>query len=131
MKPSLKSDINVTPLVDVVLVLLIVFMIVTPLLERGYDARIVPMSGQSRPDRPDTILVSLTSRNEIYLNKEKVDRASLALQLREVLRANGTQVVFFSAEDGIDYSEAMQVIDTMRSSGARNIGIVLDWVNPF
>jgi biopolymer transport protein TolR len=70
-----KSDINITPLVDVVLVLLIIFMVITPLLQMGYDVKVPPKTNQPQdaPPPPDLLIVSLTPANKIYLNKEEVN----------------------------------------------------------
>jgi biopolymer transport protein ExbD len=72
----------------------------------------------------------MTGSNEIFLNKERVERQNLALRLAEVLRNRGSKVVFFSAEDNVKYGEAMTVMDLVRNNGAKNIGIVMDYVNP-
>ena len=72
----------------------------------------------------------MTANKEVYLNKEKVDAAQLPIRLQEVLRNRGTKVVFFSVEDTVNYGEAMKVMDIVRNNGAKNIGIVMDWVNP-
>src|SRR5512144_2811611 len=88
-----KSEINVTPLVDVVLVLLIIFMVIQPLMTRGYDVQ-VPPNAPSEPDQPkpqDQIILTMTGSNEIFLNKERVERQNLALRLAEVLRNRGSK----------------------------------------
>src|SRR5664280_1663629 len=125
-----KSEINVTPLVDVVLVLLIIFMVVQPLLQRGYEVQVPP----NTPPPTDQIIVSLTANREYYLNKEKVEPANIAVRLQEVLRNRSSKVVFFSAEDTVKYDDAMRLMDIVRNSGSGdkkvNIGIVMDWVNP-
>ncbi len=128
-----KSEINVTPLVDVVLVLLIIFMVVQPLLQMGYDVQVPPNAPPTttpQPPPPDMIIISLTATNEVYLNKEKVDRGNLPIRVSELLRNRGSKVVFFSAEDSCKYEDAMKVMDVVRNNGAKNIGIVMDWVSP-
>jgi len=126
-----KSEINVTPLVDVVLVLLIIFMVIQPLMTRGYDVQVPPNAPpQQKEQQTDQLIVTMTGNNEIFLNKERVDKQNLALRLAEVLRNRGSKVVFFSAEDNVKYGEAMTVMDLVRNNGAKNIGIVMDFVNP-
>jgi biopolymer transport protein TolR len=127
-----KSEINVTPLVDVVLVLLIIFMVIQPLMQRGYDVQVPPKQEMSTPPpvSQDQLIVSLTARREIYLNKERVEAGNLAIRLQELLKNRGNKIVFFSAEDGANYGDAMRVMDIVRNNGAKNIGIVMDWVSP-
>jgi biopolymer transport protein ExbD len=127
-----KSEINVTPLVDVMLVLLIIFMILQPMLQMGYEVNVPPPqpANQLVEANPEQIIVSLTSNNEIFLNKERVERSNLPIRLQEVLRNRGKKPVFFSCEESVKYDEAMKVMDIVRSNGAENIGIVMDWVDP-
>ncbi len=127
-----KSEINVTPLVDVVLVLLIIFMVIQPLMQRGYDVQVPPKQEMSTPppQSQDQLIVSLTARREIFLNKERVEAGNLAIRLQELLKNRGNKIVFFSAEDGANYGDAMKVMDIVRNNGAKNIGIVMDWVSP-
>ncbi|MEO8348203.1 MAG: biopolymer transporter ExbD, partial [Acidobacteriota bacterium] len=125
-----KSEINITPLVDVMLVLLIIFMVVTPLLQMGYDVKVPPKAQVDTPQPPaDQLIVSLTTGDRLYLNKEEMNPQTLALRLDEILKNRRDKTVFFSAEDGATYGRVVQVMDLMRTAGVKTIGIVLDTVS--
>jgi biopolymer transport protein TolR len=124
-----KSDINITPLVDVVLVLLIIFMVITPLLQMGYDVKVPPKSTNPNPTiDPDQLIVSLTAQNKIFLNKQELTAPQLSTQLSSILKNRRDKTVFFSGDDGAVYGEVARVMDLCRSAGATNIGIVLETV---
>jgi biopolymer transport protein TolR len=127
-----KSEINVTPLVDVVLVLLIIFMVVQPLLQMGYEVQVPPNAQENQPLPPqqDQLIVSMTANKEVFLNKERIDPANLPIRLQETLKNRGSKVVFFSVEDSVNYGDAVKLMDAVRNNGAKNIGIVMDWVSP-
>jgi biopolymer transport protein TolR len=125
-----KSDINITPLVDVVLVLLIIFMVITPLLQMGYDVK-VPQKNtnvENQPPPTDLIIVSLTPQNKIYLNKEEVNAQTLSLRLTEILKNRANKTIFFSGDDASNYGEVIKTMDLCRSAGAKNLGIVMEAV---
>ena len=131
-----RSEINVTPLVDVVLVLLIIFMVVQPLLQMGYDVQVPPNNTNPNPDPPpaDMIVVSLAPNKDIFINREKVEMGSLPVRIAELLRNRASKIVFFSCEDSVNYGDAMKVMDIIRNgsqnNGASSIGIVMDYQNP-
>jgi len=124
-----KSDINITPLVDIVLVLLIIFMVITPLLQQGYDVKVPPKATVNEPQSmTDQVIVSLTPQNKIFLNKTEVTAAQLSQQLSDILKNRRDKTVFFSGDDGSNYGEVVKVMDIVRNSGAKNLGIVLEAV---
>src|SRR5712691_13057018 len=122
-----RSDINITPLVDVVLVLLIIFMVITPLLQMGYDVKVPPKATVDQPQTTiDQVIVSLTPQNQIFLNKQQVTAPQLAQQLGDILKNRRDKTVFFSGDDASNYGEVIKVMDIVRNSGAKNLGIVLE-----
>ena len=126
-----KSDINITPLVDVVLVLLIIFMVITPLLQMGYDVKVPPKNINQPPNTPpptDLIIVSLTPQNKYFLNKEEVTAQTLSLRLTEILKNRANKTIFFSGDDEANYGEVIKVMDLARNAGAKSIGIVMETV---
>ncbi len=125
-----KSDINITPLVDVVLVLLIIFMVITPLLQMGYDVKVPPKVNQPQDTPPptDLVIVSLTPANKMFLNKEEVNAQTLSLRLTEILKNRSNKTIFFSGDDAANYGEVIKTMDICRSAGAKNIGIVMEAV---
>ncbi|WP_437787078.1 ExbD/TolR family protein [Sorangium sp. So ce1097] len=133
VKPAvpLNSDINVTPLVDVVLVLLIIFMVVTPLLEKDIGVR-VPDTEQvteNTPPPPDQLVVRVNAQGEVRVNDEQVERAELAARLRPILERQSRpqdRIVFIVADDGAVYGAVVEVLDSAKAAGAQTLGMMTE-----
>jgi biopolymer transport protein ExbD len=123
-----NGDINVTPLVDVVLVLLIIFMVVTPLLEKDILVR-VPQAEQveKQTEVPkDQLVVRLNEAGELKINTETVTLETYVERLRTILnpRSAADKVVFIVADDKVNYGKLVAVLDGAKQAGAETLGMM-------
>jgi len=117
------SDINVTPLVDVVLVLLIIFMVTAPMMSRGIDVRL-PRTESGSDTTEDRLIVSVDRDSTIYLNDRPVNLALLTERLKSEMERTGTDFVFLRADQDVPYGRVMAVMDQIKRSGADKVGMV-------
>jgi len=129
---ALKSEINVTPLVDVVLVLLIIFMVVIPILQMGYPVNTPPENKQEFvvPPSADQLIVRMDKDGRAYLNKEEVALANFGMRLKQVMANRGKKITFFAADGELPYGKVADFMDLCRNNGAENLGIVFDDIKP-
>jgi biopolymer transport protein ExbD/biopolymer transport protein TolR len=125
-----RPNMNVTPLVDVVLVLLIIFMVITPLLAKQFWVHLPNKIEKEQPPDPDEkdkpIVVSVTKSGEIKINREVVPKAELGGKLHRVLAAKEQRIIFFDAEDDAEFGTAVEVMDLARGGGASTIAVLTD-----
>ena len=125
-----NSEINVTPLVDVVLVLLIIFMVVTPLLEKDIDVR-VPDQEQVEVETevpPDQLVVSLDAEGRMKINSEDVGEAEYVEKLKRIVaaKAKGERLVFFLADEKTNYGKLIAALDGAKQAGAETLGMMTE-----
>lgn len=125
---GMRSEINVTPLVDVVLVLLIIFMVATPVVQMGYLVKVPPKAPANLPPSAvqDQIVLRLAAGPRVLINKEEMSLEQFPSRIREVLRGNTSKMVFFSGGREVDYETTIKFLDLARASGAKNIGIIVE-----
>jgi biopolymer transport protein TolR len=125
-KGGVRADINVTPLVDVVLVLLIIFMVLTPSTLKHLTANVPKKSDDPVPPAPtDTsIVVELRAGRELSVNSEPVAVEALGEELVERLRGSRQKVVFFKADDETAYGDVVRLMDVARGVGAQTLAVV-------
>jgi biopolymer transport protein ExbD len=119
------ADINVTPLIDIVLVLLIIFMVLTPMSQRGYDLSI-PEKAQAELTQAvaaEQLVVVITADGRLLINKEETADASLRTKLEDLLRGRREKTVFFNADDATIYQKAISAMDAIRAAGG-TVGLV-------
>jgi biopolymer transport protein ExbD len=125
---SMRSDINVTPLVDVVLVLLIIFMVITPVVQMGYLVKVPPKAPANLPPSAiqDQIVLRLMPQGRIFINKDEVPIDQFPLKIRDVMHGNTSKMIFFQGSPENDYETTMKFLDMARVNGAKNIGIIVE-----
>jgi biopolymer transport protein ExbD len=122
-----KGDINVTPLVDIVLVLLIIFMVLTPSVLKHLSATVPKKSeAEATPAAVTAIVVAYTKDRELTVNSEPVAPEALAAKLVARLRGVRQKVIFFKADDAAPYGEVVRLMDIARGSGAEVLAVVGD-----
>jgi len=125
---SIRSEINITPLVDVVLVLLIIFMVTVPLLQMGYKVQVPPKveTQVTPPMQEDQIIVRMDAQGQMYINKQVIPRSEFPGRLKQALTGRQSKVVFFAADGELQYDRVADFMDIVRDNGAENLGIVFD-----
>jgi biopolymer transport protein TolR len=124
---QLMAEINVTPLVDVMLVLLIIFMVTAPMMMQGIDVNLPQSSAPSIPTDEERLVVTVGADRKIYINEYAVDLDALGPKLAAIYRnQQGHQGVFLRADESIPYGFVVQVMATIRSMGIDKIGMVTE-----
>ena len=129
-KGGVKSDINVTPLVDVVLVLLIIFMVVTPMLQRGKDV-LLPKAKviDKDPGSGDPLILSITSDKRVWVDKESFDAAGLEQKLRDEIIAQPTRPFLLKGDSRVTVGDVRKVMAIARKAGARGVRVAVEQLN--
>jgi biopolymer transport protein TolR len=121
------SDPNIVPLIDVLLVLIIIFMVITPTVPTGLPALVPqPASAQSRPEPPDprTIVVQVMQDGKLMINQEQTDWDSLGTRLFDIFKQRAEKLAFVEGADDVPFADVARAIDIMRGAGIEHVGLV-------
>ena len=124
---GVKSEINVTPLVDVMLVLLIIMMIVAPLLQQGVPVKL-PLATNTleKPETQDQTVVAIDARKQFYLNAVPVQEADLARRVTDLLETKKERIVIIKADQDVEYGAVMKAMDELRAAGIEDMGLITE-----
>ena len=126
-KGGVKADINVTPLVDVMLVLLIIMMLVAPMLQQGVSVKLPTASNTvDKPEVQGQTVVAIGRDKAMYLNAKPVQEGDLASKVTELLENSKDKIVLIKADEEVEYSAVMAAMDQLRQAGIEDIGLITE-----
>lgn len=128
-KLASKSDINITPLIDVLLVLLVIFMVITPLTPMGLDTAIPQPPPPGTPPPPPgaadrTVVVSIDDTGAIMINQDPTDQRNLGAELQNIFKTRNDRTIFINADHELFFANVALVIDVAKGAGVEKIGIM-------
>jgi biopolymer transport protein ExbD/biopolymer transport protein TolR len=126
---QVNADINVTPMADVMLVLLIIFMVVTPMLQKGVSVELAKTKNPTdmkEADRDDAVLVAITRDGKFYLGQEKVELDALAGKVNDLLQTKLDKKVFVKSDLRAKYGDVVTVVDNIRNAGVDQVGLLTE-----
>lgn len=124
---GVRSDINITPLVDVVLVLLIIFMVMTPTLLKEVDVKVpdkAEVETNATPSSTEEIVVTIQPSGRVQLNHEPIEESRLGERLQDAMANRTEKRVFLEIDDEALYDEAMHIMDICRGAGVKTLGLM-------
>jgi biopolymer transport protein ExbD len=126
-KGGVKSDINVTPLVDVMLVLLIIMMLIAPMLQQGVSVKLPTATNTvDKPEVQGQTVIAIGRDKQLYLNAHPVAEHELARRVTEILENMKEKIVLIKADEEVEYSAVMAAMDQLRQAGVEDIGLITE-----
>ena len=122
-------DINVTPMVDVMLVLLIIFMVITPMLSKGVSVDMVRTRNHiamDEADREDALVVAVTRDGNVFLGRTKIEASEFGAQAKEVLANRLDKTVYVKSDQRARYERVVEVVNILRSAGCDQVGLITE-----
>jgi biopolymer transport protein ExbD len=126
-KGGLKADINVTPLVDVMLVLLIIMMLIAPMLQQGVSVKLPQASNTAdKPETQDQTVVAVTSDKRLYLNGVPIQEGELQSKIQTLMETKKERIVLIKGDEEAPFSAIMNTMDRLREANIENVGLITE-----
>jgi biopolymer transport protein ExbD len=129
--PPPVADINVTPMVDVMLVMLIIFMVITPMLSKGVSVDLVKAKNpiaMANADKEDAVLVAVTRDGKVYLNTTQTTADALPSKVKDMLTNQLDKTVYIKSDARARFDKVVEVIDNIRAAGVDNLGLLTEQI---
>ena len=126
---KVNSNINVTPMVDVMLVLLIIFMVITPMLQNKVNVELAQTDNPTAmpdADHEDAVIVAVTRNGDVFLGQDRVSLADLGSKVNDLLQNKTNKMVYFRADARAHYGTLMDAIDAVRTTGVEEVGLLTE-----
>lgn len=123
---TFMSDINVTPLVDVMLVLLIIFMVTAPMMMQGVEVNLPQTTTRHIKTREDPLLLTVTKKKEIFLERHKIELEGLDTKIKKIFENRREKEVLLRADKDVPYGFVMKVIANVKEAGINKLGMVTE-----
>ena len=126
-----RADINVTPFIDILLVLLVIFMTISPKISAGVDANVpqAPPPGREPQDPDKVIVLSMNKNGAIRINQNEVEPAHLVEQLRDIFKFRGDRTIFVQADNELLFNDVAQLIDAAKGAGVEKFGLMTEEIH--
>ncbi len=131
-KIGVVADINVTPMVDVMLVLLIIFMVITPMLQKGVSVEYAKTHNPRKmqdAEKEDAVLIAVTRDGSVFLGSTKVPAAELSPKVKDMLANKVDKTVYIKSDARAKYKDVVEVVDNVRAAGVDNVGLLTEKID--
>ena len=123
-KRRLLSDINVTPFVDVMLVLLVIFMVTAPMMQHGIDVNLPKVASKNLPAKEDVLIITINAKKELFLNESKIGLNEFKEKFPKIMENRVSKDVFLKADKTVPYGMVVEVMAEIKRAGIERLGMV-------
>ena len=127
--PPVIGDINVTPMVDVMLVMLIIFMVITPMLSKGVQVELVKTRNpiaMANADKDDAVLLAVNREGKLFLGSKQIENKDLAGKVKDMIENRLDKTCYLKGDGRAMYEKVVEVVDTLRGAGVDQIGLITE-----
>jgi len=123
---GIMAEINVTPLVDVMLVLLVIFMVTAPMMQQGVQVNLPKADTKAMTPAEETVVVTVDKNGKVFINKDEVPAAALRSRLSDMFAARAKKEIFLKADAGVPYGEVVKAMAEIKGAGIERLGMVTE-----